>query len=139
MTVVTSPFPPYSNPPINPQFFKPSRFTISDITLGQTTIITTVEDMNYVIGQLIRLLIPPSYGCCQLNETQGFVIAIPADNEVEVTIDSAQNVDPYISSPAPTPAQILAIGDVNTGIISSTGNLNFSTTIPGSFHNISPL
>lgn len=139
MTVVTSPFPPYSNPPINPQYFKPSRFTISDITLGQTTIITTMEDMNYVIGQLIRLIIPPTFGCRQLNESQGYVIDILADNEVEVTINSAENVDPYVSSSAATPAQILAIGDINTGIISSTGNLNFSTTIPGSFQNISPL
>lgn len=143
MTVVSYPIPAYSNPPIEPQFYQPSRFVISGITLGQTTTITTTEDMNYVIGQLIRLIIPPSFGCRQLNEQTGYVISIPSPNQVVVNIYSAGG-DAFTSSSATTQPQILAIGDINTGYVSSTGrsistiNGNTQIEIPGSFINISP-
>lgn len=138
MTVVSFPTPAYSNPPIQPQFYQPSRFVISNVTLGATTIVTTTENTNYVVGQLVRLLIPPSFGCIQLNERQGYVLSLPADNEVEIDINSSINVDQYIASTATTKAQILAIGDINSGIISTMGRIIPSTNIPGSFINISP-
>lgn len=140
MSIFPGPQPPYTNPPIQPQYFKPSQFIISAITLGQTTTVTTTVNNNYVIGQLCRLLVPTQYGSTQLNEKQGYVISIPASNQVVLAIDSSQNVDPFISSPTygPTLPQIVAIGDVNTGQISSTGNKNNLTFIPGSFLNISP-
>lgn len=132
------PIPPYTNPPIEPQYYQPSRFVISNVTLGQTTIVTTIEDMNYVLGQVVRLVIPPTFGCRQLNEDQGVVISFPALNEVELNIDSSRNVDAYIASSATTPAQILAIGDINSGQINSNGIFKTITYIPGSFINISP-
>jgi hypothetical protein len=138
MSFFSGPTPPYNNPPIQPQFYEPSMFFIADVTLGQTTIVETEEDHNYVIGQLVRLLIPPSFGCIQLNEVTGFVISIPSSVEVEVDIDSSLNVDPFVSSMAATQPQIVAVGDGNSGIISSTGMIIPFTNIPGSFINISP-
>ncbi len=138
MSYFSGPTPPYNNPPIQPQFYEPSMFFIEDVTLGQTTIVTTTEDNNYVIGQLVRLLIPNTFGCTQLNESKGFVLSLPASDQVEVGIDSSINVDEFTSSSSPTQPQILAIGDVNTGIISSTGVNIPTTNIPGSFINISP-
>lgn len=138
MSFFSGPTPPYNNPPIQPQFFKPSMFFISDVDLGQTTIVTTTENNNYVIGQLIRLIIPKTFGCVQLNEISGYVLSIPAPDQLEIAIDSSRNVDPYTSSSSDTQAQILAIGDINTGIISSTGRNIPITNIPGSFINISP-
>lgn len=140
MSIFPGPQSPFQNPPIVPQYFQPSQFFISAISLGQTTIVTTTVDNNYVIGQLCRLLIPTQYGSIQLNEVQGYVISLPASNQVELAIDSSQNVDAFISSPiyGPTLPQIVAIGDINTGQISSTGNKNNLTYIPGSFQNISP-
>ena len=144
MTVISYPIPAYSNVPIEPQFYQPSRFVISGITLGQTTTVTTMTNMNYVIGQLVRLLIPPTFGARQLNEAQGYVLSIPAPNQVVLSINSSKNVDPYTSSSATTVAQILAIGDINTGYASTTGpfipttNGNSNIEIPGSFINISP-
>lgn len=138
MTVISFPIPPYSNVPIQAQFYEPSRFVISAITLGQTTIITTTANNNYVIGQLVRLIIPPSFGTRQLNEQQGYVFSIPAPNQVEVGINSV-GFDAFINSSAPTQAQILAIGDINTGSINSSGRTNTGTFVPGAFINISPL
>lgn len=131
------PTPPYSNPPIQPQNFQPSRFVISQVVLGIDTTVTTTKNMNYVIGQLVRLLIPIGYGCTQLDESQGYVIQIISPTQVVVNIDSSQNVDPFVSFPGRTVPEILAIGDISTGIISSTGRNIPSTNVPGSFINIS--
>ena len=137
-TVISYPIPPYSNLPIETQFYSPQRFVISDVTLGQTTTITTTEDMDYAIGQLIRLIIPPSFGCIQLNESQGYVISIPSSNQVEVSINSLRGVDQYIASSETTVvAQILGIGDVNSGQINANGRISNNVYIPGSFVNIS--
>ncbi len=138
MSYFSGPTPPFNNPPIHPEYFEPSRFVISGVTLGKTTLVTTTVNNNYVIGQLVRLIIPKTFGCVQLNEISGYVLSIPSSNQVELDIDSSRNVNQYIASSANTQAQILAIGDTNTGIISSTG-INIPTTnIPGSFINISP-
>lgn len=213
-TVISAPTPAYSNPPIQPQFFEPSRFQISDITRGTRTTITTVDDMNYVVGQQVRLLIPQIYGSYQLNNLQGYVLEIPTSNSVVVSIDSlyanAFIPEPFtaditnividsgtqltitannsfrrevvqftgvggmteinlltaqILSSSPTSfsvfisttgfsayssggvatlynvpqtqAQIIAIGDVNSGIISLNGRVIPTTNVPGSFINIS--
>jgi hypothetical protein len=139
MTVISYPISAYQNVPINAQFFQPSRFVISGVTLGQTTTITTTDDMNYVIGQEIRLIIPFSFGCYQLNGQTGYVISIPSGNQIIVSIDSSVNVSNFKSSPATTVAQIVAIGDLNFGFINQNGNMNQGTYVPGSFINISPL
>lgn len=138
MTVISYPIPAFQNVPIQPQFYAPSRFVISGVTLGQTTTVTTTVAHNYVIGQQVRLIIPQSFGCYQLNESKGYVISIPSTTQVEVMIDSSRNVDAYVASTATTVAQILAIGDVNTGAINSTGRNNTITYVPGSFIDISP-
>lgn len=137
MTVVSAPYPPYSNPPIEPQFYQPSQFYISGVTLGTTTTVTTVANMNYALGQEVRLIIQPSNGCRQLNGVTGYVISIPSANSVVLSIDSSVGVDAYKSSSAPTQSQIVAIGDINSGFISTTGNVNSIINLPGAFINIS--
>lgn len=133
---IVGPIAPYSNPPIQPQFYEPSRFDIVAISLGVTTTVTTDPDHNYVLGQQVRLLIPPTFGARFLNGQTGFVIAIPAADQVTLDIFSV-GMDPFVSSSATTKPQILAIGDRNNGLISATGRVNSTTAIPGSFINIS--
>ena len=137
--LIFGPIPAESNPPINPQFYQPSVFNIVNITLGQTTIVQTNVPHNYVIGQLIRLLVSTIYGSYQLNYQEGYVIAIPSNIEVTVTIDST-NSDPFLYIPlsGTTQPQIIAVGDINTGQINSSGRSNSVTFIPGSFIDISP-
>jgi hypothetical protein len=139
MSVISFPIPPYSNLPINAEYYLPNFFFISEVTLGITTTVTTTEDVNFVIGQLVRLIIPTTFGCRQLNGVEGYVISIPAPNQVILSIDSSVNVDPFVSSAATTRPQILAVGDVNNGAINNSGRNNNITFIPGSFINISPV
>lgn len=135
---ITGPIPPYQNMPIRADFYKPRRFDISNIILGQTTSVFSSSDMDYEIGQLIRLIIPQSFGSYQLNEKKGYVIQIPSLNEVIVEIDSSMNVDAFIYSPGFVNAQILPVGDINTGAINESGRSPIKNYIPGSFRNISP-
>lgn len=137
-TVISGPVPLYQNFPIQAQFYAPSVFNISAITLGQFTIVTTSINHNYVIGQLVRLLIPNGYGSRALNEQTGYVVSIPAPNQVTLNL-SSYNVSAFINANLPTAAQIVAVGDVNMGYISKTGRIVASTNIPGSFINISPM
>ena len=133
------PTPDYNNPPINPQYFQPSRFVISGVLRGPTTTISTTVAHNYVIGQEVRFLIQPTFGMQQLNQQTSFVIAVPTPTTFTVNIDS-RLYNPFIPSPSygPTLPQVVAIGDENSGIISTTGRSVTSTTIPGAFENISP-
>jgi hypothetical protein len=95
--------------------------------------------MNYVIGQKVRLLIPASFGCFQLNGLMGYVLSLPAINQVEVSINSSKDVNSFIaSSNQVQSAQILSVGDINSGVTSSTGANIPLVSIPGAFINISP-
>ena len=136
-TVLSPPIPPYQNVPINPQYYAPRQYFISAITQGPTTIVTTTVDNDYVIGQLVRLIIPYESGIRGLNGSQGFVISIPAPNQVEVDINSV-GLDPFTTSAARNQPQILPIGDVNNGSVNANGPLFTQDFIPGSFINISP-
>lgn len=144
-TVISYPIPANQNEPIHSDYFLPSRFVISDISLGQTTTVTATIAMNYAVGQEVRLIIPPMYGSYQLNNETGFVLSIPSLNQVQLSINSSQNVDAFIAFTPTIPirqgysqAQIVAIGDTNTGATNAQGNKNTLTYIPASFINISP-
>jgi len=139
MAVISYPIPLYSNVPIAPQYYKPSQFFISAVTFGVTTIVTTVINNNYVIAQEVRLIIPPTSGCRQLNGETGYVLSIPSPNQVELSINSSKNVDAFVTSNSSNQPQILAIGDVSQGVTNANGQRNQGTFIPGSFQNISPL
>ena len=131
------PTPAYNNPPIEPQFYQPSRFQISNISIGVQTTVTTTVNQNYVIGQLVRLIIPNGYGCTQLTNRTAYVIAIPAANQVTLDLNS-KTASAFINAGRATPPQIVAVGDVNTGAINIEPNPEI-LNIPGSFINISPL
>lgn len=135
--MISGPIPLYANVPIDPQFYNPSRFNISAISLGKTTTVTASTNMNYVIGQLTRLLIPPTAGCRQLNNQQAYVISIPSATQVELALNSSIGVDAFILPSTSSQPQIVPVGDINMGIISSTGRTIPTTNIPGSFINVS--
>lgn len=137
--VISYPIPLYANVPIHAEYYQPSQFVISAVTLGVTTTITATTDMNYVIGQEVRLLIPAPFGCTQLNGFKAYVLSLPATDQVELNINSSVNVNSFIaSSSLVQSAQILAIGDINTGYSSTTGVNIPLVTIPGAFINILP-
>lgn len=94
---IVGPIAPQSNPPINPQYYQPRNYFISAISFGQTTTITTTQNTDYVIGQLVRLIISQACGSRQLNEKQGYVLSFPSPDQIDVSINSSHNVTSFIS------------------------------------------
>jgi len=137
-TVISYPIPAYQNLPIHAEYYIPSRFVISAITLGQLTIVETIENINYVVGQQVRLIIPANFGSYQLNGVTAIVIRVPTVTSVTLELDTSTNVDAFISSTGIEQAQIVAIGDIRSGIRNGEGPINQAVFIPGSFRNISP-
>ena len=135
------PLPSLIIPPIEPQYFQPWSFYISNITLGVTTTVTVivpvVTQLNYVVGQQVRLLVPQQSGCRQINRKTGYILSVSLPNQVVIDINSLGS-DPFISQSTPNQPQISAIGDINSGALNSAGNLSTSVSIQGSFQNISP-
>lgn len=139
------PIAPETNPTIEPLWFLPSNYTISAITRGTSTTVTVTNStsaetpINFVVGQQVRFHIPFPYGIQQLNGQSGYVTSVPSNTEVVVQINSL-NYDAFNPSPSygPTPPQLSAIGDTNSGPINASGRINQSTVIQGSFINISP-
>jgi len=137
-TVLSFPIPPYQNVPIHAEYFRPSRFVISAITLGVTSTVTTTVNHNYVIGNNVRLIVSALNGARQFNGQEGLVIAIPNPNQVTLNISSVK-YDPFITASPASASQIVAIGDINSGAINDDGRRYSKPYIPGSFRNISPL
>ncbi len=131
---MTGPVAPQRNPPIHPEYYKPSVFMIENITLGKFTLVETQVANNYELKQLVRLIVPPAYGTSQLNEQEGLIMSIIDDTQFLLDINS-QNCDQFIPNPtyrSPIVAQVMAIGDLN---VASTPN---NLSILGAFQNISP-
>jgi hypothetical protein len=137
-TVISFPIPPYSNVPIEPQFYKPNNFIISAISLGINTLVTTTLNNNFVIGQLVRFIIPFACGSRQLNNQTGYVIDTPASNQILVNLNS-KNSDAFVTVSTGTQPQIIPVGDINSGYTNPNGQNGIFPSIPGSFINISPL
>lgn len=138
MTVISYPIPPNQNEPIKAEYYQPSRFVISGITRGKETIITTTEDMNYVIGQQVRIILPSIYKCYQINQQTGYVLSIPTSKSVTIDIDSS-SYDPFVNTAySVEKPQIVAIGTLRNGSLNSEGRINNINYTPGAFINISP-
>lgn len=114
-----------------PYLYFPGQTFISAITTGTTTTIDTTDAHNFVVGQEVAFRIPSVWGTTQLNSLPntvtpgspiyGYVIAVTDYNTVVVNINSSSftafNSNQPMSAGVSglTWAQIVAVGDVNTG------------------------
>jgi hypothetical protein len=113
-----------------PSLYFPGTSVISAITTGSTTTIDTTSAHNFVVGQEVAFRIPSLWGTTELNSLPnsttpgspiyGYVIAVTDYNTVVVNINSSaytaftSNMTVAQSSGL-SYAQIVAVGDVNTG------------------------
>ena len=119
-----------------PYLYAPGVSVISSITNGATTTIDTTSAHNFVVGQEVAIRIPTISGAptvwgeTQLNSLPnttipgspiyGYVISVTDYNTVVVNINSSSYTAfnsnlPFANVAGATPAQIVAVGDVNTG------------------------
>lgn len=133
------PISPERNPPINPQYYSPNFAFIQSITpiSSFSTQVVTTESNEFVVGQLIRFVIPYQDGMLGINEQTAYINSISSDTTFYAGID-ATNMGSF--NPMGTPYQqpmVIPVGDVNSGTINSSGRINNLLNIPGSFINIS--
>lgn len=113
-----------------PYLYAPGASYISAISLGSTTTIDTTTAHNFVVGQEVAIRVPSVWGTTQLNSlpnTQipgspiyGYVVAVTDYNTVVVNINSSSYTafnsnQPFLSFSGQQFAQIVAVGDINTG------------------------
>lgn len=113
-----------------PYLYFPGDNIISRISTGATTTIHTTTAHNFVVGQEVAFRIPTVWGTTQLNSLPnttipgspiyGYVISVTDYNTFVVNIDSSNYTafdtnQPFINFPGQTFAQVVAVGDVNTG------------------------
>lgn len=137
-----------------PFLYVPEDNVISFLTLSATTTVTTTMYHNFEPGQEVAFRVPQAWGTVQLNSLPnnvipgqpiyGYVLSVTDNWTFVVGINStaytAFNPNQTIASvPGLTPAQVLAVGDVNTGgIINglSATNLYPSPQFPTSTNRI---
>lgn len=119
-----------------PSLYAPGESVISAITTGATTTIVTTSPHNMFVGQEVGFRIPTLWGTTQLNELPnviipgspiyGYVQSVTNSTTVVVNINSTgftaftSNIA-VASVKGLTPAQMVAVGDVNSGGFPYTG------------------
>ncbi len=113
-----------------PDLYLPGDTFISAITTGATTTISTTAQHQMQVGQEVGFRIPSAWGTTELNElpnlvipgspVYGYVVSVTDLQTVVVNINSsaytAFNTNlAFVSTPGRTFAQMVAVGDVNTG------------------------
>lgn len=125
-----SPSGAYVKKLLYPYLYAPGVSIISGITTGSTTTVTTTASHNFVVGQEVAFRIPAIWGTVQLNAlpnvtvtgqtVYGYVVSVGSATQVTVNINSTgytafnSNLPVSVVS-GQSFAQILAVGDVNTG------------------------
>lgn len=125
-----SPSGAYVKKVLYPFLYAPGVSPISAITLGSTTTIDTTVAHNLVVGQEVAFRIPSAWGTVELNSLPnnvipgspiyGYVVSVTDYNTVVVNINSSaytafNSNQPFASFPGQQFAQLVAVGDVNTG------------------------
>jgi hypothetical protein len=117
--------------------FYPYVCDVTNVTNTNPILVTTAVDHMFVIGNQVQFQMPPQWGMRQLNFRKGYVIGVPASNQVTVTIDALQ-FDPFITPSVSPPVvidnpQIIPVGDQNSGSSSPGGIPMNPNIIPGGY------
>lgn len=129
-----------------PFLYVPEDNVVSALTLGATTTVATTMYHNFEVGQEVAFRIPSFWGTIQLNSLPnvvipgspiyGYVVSITDNWTFVVNINSsaftAFNTNQSNIPTNVTMAQVLSVGDVNTGgnIITATSPLYPSPQFP---------
>lgn len=127
-----------------PFLYAPGVSVISGVTTGSTTVVNTTAPHNLVVGQEVAFRVAPLWGTIQLNSLPnaqipgspiyGFVTAVNSSTQVTVNINSS-SFTAFTSNiavsavPGLTPAQMVAVGDVNTGGVAYSGGAYYPSPV----------
>jgi len=110
----------------------PSSLNITAITNAYPMVVTAIvnpitESNSYIVGQVVRLTVPRSYGMFQANNLQGQILAINSLN-FSLDIDSRQfDVFAVPSGNVEQPASLAPSGSRNLQYNNSTNSVPFQS------------
>ena len=131
--------------------YVPEGTTITAVSTGTTTTVTTAINHKFVVGQEVAFVVPSQWGMTQLDSQnylkqyfvpqQAYVTSIPNPNQIVVNVNSTG----YTAFSYPTSAtaalgltfpQVVAIGDQNSGgtLVPPIATVPPAITIPGAFY-----
>ena len=115
------------------QYYVPYVVEITAISNAYPTVVTTSPNHAYVVGNTARLYIPQAYGMSQANLLSATILAV-SSNTATMDLDT-RGFDAFsVPSPAPAqPAQLVPVGDDNTGYKSPGAVPPEYQTVPGAF------
>lgn len=103
--------------PFDPIFYPRRRF-ITSVTTGSTTIVKMSVTHGYKVGQLVRFVVPASFGMTQLDGLTGTITAIntttTSGNTITVSIDSSSFTAFAFPTSASVPisfAEVVPVGE----------------------------
>lgn len=112
--------------------FVPTFSFISDIALGQQTVVTFTEDCDFTLGEMVSFRVSPPSGTRELNNQTTRVLGV-THNTITVPIDST-NYTPFIFHNENTlvfPAMVVPAG---SGIL--PGAIPVQTSLQDAFDNL---
>jgi len=93
--------------------FIPKRRLLLSVTNAQTPTLTTSEDHEYNVGDIIRINVPLSYGI-QIQYEVATILSIPSSTTMVVDFDTSR-LNAFVVPAAPyTPAQVVPISGQST-------------------------
>lgn len=113
-----------------PQLYLPQDVVVSSVTTGATTTISTAMQHGLHVGQEVALRVPSAWGTTQLNSLPntsipgspiyGYVVSVTDLQNAVISINSIgytafNSNQPFASVAGQSFAQILPVGDVNSG------------------------
>jgi hypothetical protein len=106
----------------------PSALEISNITQGAQMVVSTMantDQMNtYIVGQLVRLTVPYSFGMFQANGLQGQIVDING-SDMTLSINST-DFDPFVTVQGQV-ASLAPAGSRNLQFNNTTGTIPFQS------------
>ena len=110
--------------------YQPAMRIINALTLAENATVTTSFDHDYLVGLIVRLLIPSEFGMIQANNLVGTIISVPGSGSFVVDIDT-RGFDAFVlaSSAVPLPwyindyATVVPVGEVNSSLEQATKNV----------------
>ncbi len=107
--------------------FQPAMRLITALTLAENASVTTSFDHDYLVGLVVRLLVPSEFGMIQVNQEVGTIIDVPTATSFIIDIDT-RGFDTFIV-PAPEPwyindfPSVIPVGEVNSSLSQATRNV----------------
>lgn len=119
-----------ANQYLKPVIAIPSALEITAITNSYPMVVTTTlnsDQVNtYIVGQLVRLNIPYTYGMFQANGLNGTILAL-SGSDFSLDIDSSQFDSFYVPSSDEQPASLAPSGSRNLTYSNLTNDVPFQS------------